>query len=151
MGCQLALQILRHHAVIIGLNGQQAAFIGAEHRQGRQIGGVLADHQISRFQEDLARQIQSLLGTADDQDILRRAGNSLPCQALCQLLPQGQIAGGGAVLQGRAALRAINLVGRLPHGLHWKGFRRRQTARKRDDLLLGGQSQRLAQDFRIHL
>ena len=151
MGCQLALQILRHHAVIIGLNGQQAAFIGAEHRQGRQIGGVLADHQISRFQKDLARQIQSLLGTADDQDILRRAGNPLSCQALCQLLPQGQIAGGGAVLQGRAALRAINLVGRLPHGLHREGLRGGQTARKGNDLLLGGQSQGLPHKGGVHL
>ena len=72
-------------------------------------------------------------------------------QPLGQLFPQGQISGGGAVLQGRPALGPVDLVRRLPHGLHREGLRGGQTARKGDDLLLGSQSQGLPHKGGIHL
>ena len=151
MGGELALQILQHHALVIGLHGEGLALIGAEGRQRGQVGGIFTQHRVPRLQKDLSRQIQPLLRAADHQNVICRAGDPLRPVSPGQLLPQGGQPQRSTVLQGGGAPGGEHLVSSPPEVFHRECLRRRQPAGEGDDIRPCGQRQHVPQRGCIHV
>ena len=144
-GGQDLVQLLHDHAVLVGGDLHKLGLIGVEGVDGAQVGGAFHNNDVAGVDEQLCHIVQALLAAGGENDVVGGGVDGvLGFHAFHDLFPQGQVALGGAILQGGAALLIHNRVGSGLDVLHGEQLRRRQAAGKGDDLRPGGELQKLA-------
>jgi len=91
---------------------------------------LLNGHVIARIDEDLAKEIQGLLGAVRDQDLIRVNVEPVLGHHLRDQLAQRLIAFGRAVLKRRGSVFVQDLLRCLVERLHRKDLRGRQPSRE---------------------
>ena len=139
------VQLFHDHAVLIGGDGDEVGLILLEGVDRAEIARALEHDVVARVEEELAQEVQALLAAGGDEDV---AGIGVDVvlggDALANLLAQAQVAVGGAVLHGDAALLRHHGVQSGLHVLDREELGRGQTAGEGDDVGLGGDLKQLA-------
>ena len=121
------------------------ALIRPESLQGAQIRRQAADDDIARIDEHTGNQVERLLRSGRDLDVLDRNVQILvPLIELGNLLAQGKDTLRRAILQGGVPFGIENILHDGLQLLQRKCFRIRKTSGKRDDLGAGGYAEQIA-------
>ena len=144
-GGQDLLQLVHDHAAVIGGNFDELGLTGLERIDGAQVGGALQQHDVTGVQEHTCGEIQTLLGTGGDEDVILVGVDIVLGQhTLGDLLAQAGEALGGGILQRLAAMLLQDGDRGLHHLLHGKQLGRGHTAGKGEYVGLCRQLQKLA-------
>ena len=144
-GGQDLLQLVHDHAAVIGGNFDELGLTGLERIDGAQVGGALQQHDVTGVQEHTCGEIQTLLGTGGDEDVILVGVDIVLGQhTLGDLLAQAGEALGGGILQRLAAMLLQDGDRGLHHLLHGKQLGRGHTAGKGEYVGLRRQLQQLA-------
>gem|GEM_PF-4347960 len=94
-------QSIHHHALIVHRHRQEISPIGGEHLPGRPVARVLHGYSVTRLKQYPGQQIQRLLGSVDDDHLLRSTSDSArSSQVGGNLFSQRAIASRVAVVHG---------------------------------------------------
>ena len=144
-GGQDLLQLVHDHTAVIGGNFDELGLAGLERIDGAQVGGALQQHDVTGVQEHAGREVQTLLRTGGDEDmILVGVDIVLGQHTLGDLLAQARETLSGGILQRLAAVLLQDGDGGLHHLLHGKQLGRGHTAGKGEYVGLRRQLQQLA-------
>ena len=143
-GGQDLLQLFHDHAAVIGGDLDELRLAGLESVHGAQVGGALQQHHVAGVQEHTGGEIQALLRTGGDQDMVGVGVNIVLGQhTLGNLLTQARETLGSGVLQGGAAILLEDGDGGFHHLLHGEQLGGGHTAGKGNNVGLCGELQQL--------
>lgn len=141
----------RNHALIIGRDFLERAFVRLESVDGSKVGRSLHEDHVAGVQENLAGHIEVLLGTRCNQDVFHlEIGVVDFVHAVSNLLSQGGSAFGRCVLENFAAFFGADFLGNLTDFIDREKFRCGQTAGKGDDFRALGYFQDLTDGRCFH-
>jgi hypothetical protein len=86
-------------AIVVGGDRLESRLEALEGLDGREIGRVLREHEVVRIQEDLPDQIEGLLGTRGDEDIVRGTRDAAGTHLGRDPLAEGGNSVGDAILE----------------------------------------------------
>ena len=142
------LQLIHNHAAVVGGHFDKARLAGLERVDRTEVGRALQQDNVARVQEDAGGEVQTLLRTGGDQNVVGVGMDVvLGEHALGNLLAQTGKALGGGILQRLATVLLEHRLGSCHHLLHGEELRGRQAAGKRNNVGLRSQFQQLT-DFR---
>ena len=143
-GGQDLLQLLHDHAAVIGGNFDELGLAGLERVDSAQIGGAFQQNHVAGVQEHAGREVQTLLRTGGDEDVILVGVDIVLGQhTLGDLLAQAGEALGGGILQSLAAMLLQDGDRGLHHLLHGEQLRCGHAAGKGNDVGLCGELQQL--------
>ena len=99
MTFQHLFEFVRLDSIFVEGNGHEAGLVGSEGLYRPQVGGPLGEDDVARIDEHLADQVEGLLGAVDDEDVFLFGGYAVLLHLLHQVLLEGRVALGGAVLK----------------------------------------------------
>src|SRR5262245_47392761 len=96
---------------------------------------------IARVQEHPANEVERLLRTGGDQDVLRRDDDTVTARVPGDHVAEWHFAFRGAVLEGAGSVHVENTFPGVTELIKGKQIRSRQASRKRDHVRMGRQLQ----------
>ena len=143
-GGEQFIEPVNDHALVIRGNLQKFTAVGAEGADSGQVGRAFAQHHIALIQENLAGQVQRLLGAVGDQHLIGgQVRTQADVHAAGDTPAQGSEALRGGVLQRAGCVVFQHQAAGLDDLAHGEQLGRRQAARERNDLGLFRQFQDL--------
>ena len=138
-GLQNFVQLCRNQAAVIGGNLHEFRLVSVEGIQSAQIGGAFAQNYVTGVQEELTSEVQALLGTGGNQNVIRvNLGVIFVSHAFSNFSAQGGTTFGGCILQQLTTFLQHQVMRNLGNFFNGEQLRSRQTASKGDDIRFCG-------------
>ena len=144
------LHLIHDHAILIEAHSVEARLISIPSLDRSQVGGTAGEHEVTGVNENLANQVQGLLGAIGQQDVAGHGRDAILVHCGGQVFLERSIPLSGAVLQCLGAVLVDDVTAGFLDLAQREEVRGRQTTGEGDDVRLLGQFEQFADSGTLH-
>ncbi len=133
---ETGIELIGEQAVVVDGDRNVLRAVNVEGLQCAQVGGSFDEDAVAAINEELADEVEGLLGTGCDENVFRSGDDAIAGKVAGNHFAQRLIAFGGAVLQGLGPVVGENLVAGFFEALHGEDVWRGQAAAEGDNFRL---------------